>query len=270
MATYVIGDIQGCFYSFKNLLEKINFNSNADELWLVGDIINRGLGSLQTLDWCYQNRDNLNIVLGNHDLYFLSAAFNQRKLSSTDTLQPILASENLNKYVDWMLSWSLIHKHKGFLMVHAGLMPDWSTEDALDLAKDLMVSLRENPYDFFKSMYGDKPDKWSLEYNREDKQRVAINAMTRLRCINKDNAIDFTYKSDLNNLPSTLNPWFDVKTKKIRSEFIISGHWSAIGIQKHNHGITLDTGCVWGGKLSAYCIESKSIKSVSSDSRDLS
>ena len=269
MATYAVGDVQGCFYSLQGLLKKIDFNSKVDELWLVGDIINRGHGSLETLDWCFQNRDNLKIVLGNHDLHFLSVAFNQKKMSSTDTLQPILSSRNLNKYIDWMLSWSLIHKDKDFLMVHAGLMPDWSIADALDLAKDVMESLRKDPNDFFKYMYGNKPDKWSSAYKTKDKQRLAINAMTRLRCLNSDNAIDFTYKSDLNNIPDSLTPWFDIKTKNTRREFIISGHWSAIGIQKHNYGITLDTGCVWGGKLSAYCIESGSLVSVNSDPRDL-
>jgi len=269
MATYAVGDIQGCFYSLQSLLEKIDFNSKTDELWLVGDIINRGQRSLETLDWCYKNRDNLKIVLGNHDLHFLSVAFNQKKMSSTDTLQPILSSLNLNKYIDWMLSWSLVYKDKDFLMVHAGLMPDWSIDDALDLAKDVMMSLRKDPSDFFKDMYGNKPDKWSSAHKKKDKQRLAINAMTRLRCLNIDNAIDFTYKSDLNNLPDNLSPWFDIKTKKTRREFIISGHWSAIGIQKHNYGITLDTGCVWGGVLSAYCIESGSLVSVNSDDRDL-
>ena len=269
MATYAVGDVQGCFYSFQKLLKKINFNSTADQLWLVGDIINRGQGSLEMLDWCYKNQDNLTIVFGNHDLHFLSVAFNQKKMSSTDTLQPILASRNLNKYIDWMLSWPLIHKDKNFLMVHAGLMPDWSLDDALDLEKDVMVSLRKDPNDFFKNMYGNKPDKWSSAYKTKDKQRLAINAMTRLRCLNSDNAIDFTYKSDLNNIPDSLTPWFDIKAKKTRGEFIISGHWSAIGIQKHNYGITLDTGCVWGGELSAYCIESGSLVSVISDPRDL-
>ena len=269
MATYAVGDVQGCFYSLQNLLEKIDFNSKADKIWLVGDIINRGQHSLETLDWCYKNRDSLKIVLGNHDLHFLSVAFNQKEMSSTDTLHPILLSRNLNRYIDWMLSCQLIHKDKDFLMVHAGLMPDWSIDDALELAKDVMISLRKDPHDFFKNMYGNKPDKCSLVYKAEDKQRLAINAMTRLRCLNSDNAIDFTYKSDLNNIPDKLTPWFNIKSKKIRREFIISGHWSAIGIQKHNYGITLDTGCVWGGKLSAYCIESGSLVSVNSDERDL-
>ena len=269
MATYAIGDIQGCFYSLQSLLEKINFNSREDKLWLVGDIINRGQGSLKTLDWCYQNRDNLKIVFGNHDLHFLSVVFNQGKISSTDTINPILSSENLNKYVDWMLFWPFIYKEKNLLMVHAGLLPDWSTDDALDISKDLMLSLQKNPNDFFGRMYGNTPDKWSLLKSKEDKQRLAINAMTRLRCLNNNNAIDFSYKSGLNNIPDNLTPWFDIKTKKTRSEFIISGHWSAIGIQKHKHGITLDTGCVWGRKLSAYCIESRSVISVSSDIKDL-
>ena len=270
MATYAVGDLQGCFYSLQSLLEKIDFNSSTDELWLVGDIINRGQGSLETLDWCYQNQDNLKIVLGNHDLHLLSVAFNQKKImSSTDTIEPILSSRHLNKYIEWMLSWPLIHKDKDFLMVHAGLMPDWSTDDALDLAKEVMASLQKNPNDFFKSMYGNKPDKWSSEYETKDKQRLTINAMTRLRCLNRENAIDFTYKSDLKNLPDGLIPWFDIKAKKIRREFIITGHWSAIGIQKHSYGITLDTGCVWGRELSAYCIESGSLISVNSDDRDL-
>ena len=269
MATYAVGDVQGCFYSLQNLLKRIDFNSKVDELWLVGDIINRGQGSLETLDWCYKNRDDIKIVLGNHDLHFLSVAFNQKKMSSTDTLQPILSSRNLNEYIDWMLSWPLIHKDKNFLMVHAGLMPDWSIDDALHLAKDVMESLRKDPNDFFKDMYGNKPDKWSLAHKKKDKQRLAINAMTRLRCLNSDNAIDFTYKSDLNNIPSSLTPWFDIEAENTRREFIVSGHWSAIGIQKHNYGITLDTGCVWGGKLSAYCIESGSLTSVNSNDRDL-
>jgi bis(5'-nucleosyl)-tetraphosphatase (symmetrical) len=269
MTTYAVGDLQGCFYSLQNLLDKIDFDSTKDELWLVGDVINRGQGSLQTLEWCYENQDNLKVVLGNHDLHFLSIAFKQKKLSKSDTVGPILASGNCDKYVDWMLTWPLIYSNKNFLMVHAGLMPQWSTVDAVKLSKEISISLKKDPRSFLMEMYGNKPDQWSSKHTKRDLFRLAINATTRLRCLKADASIDFSYKSDLDSLPVNLIPWFKFQPHHLREEFIISGHWSAVGIQRHDYGITLDTGCVWGGKLSAYAIDSGLILSVDADRRDL-
>lgn len=269
MPTYAIGDLQGCFYSFQNLLEKINFNSDRDELWLVGDVINRGQRSLQTLDWCYKNRKILKVVLGNHDLHFLSVVFNKKKLSQSDTIAPILSSPNCNKYVDWILTWPLIYSDNFFLMVHAGLMPQWSSVEAIEFSNYALVSLRENPIKFFNEMYGNYPNQWSADLKKNDKNRLVINAMTRMRCLKSDFSIDFSYKAGLDKIPNALIPWFDIQPEKPREEFIISGHWSAIGINKHKYGITLDTGCVWGGKLSAYSIDTGLIVSVDADRRDL-
>jgi len=268
MATYAIGDIQGCFYSFQNLLKVLNFNKKKDKLWLVGDLVNRGRWSLEVLNWCFENKEVIKAVLGNHDLHLLAILTKKQFLNSSDTLQPILMAQNLSKLVEWLYSLPLIQIENNFLMVHAGLLPEWSSRDAKDLSDMTMMALNKNPGNFFEEMYGNNPKKWDSNLKEKDLLRLTINIMTRMRVLDKNGAINFSYKDNLTNLPNDLRPWFELRPKK-RSEFIISGHWSAIGVVRHDNGITLDSGCVWGGELSAYDLYSKKIIKVNADLRDL-
>ena len=142
MATYAIGDVQGCYYSLLDLIEKIPFDSTKDELWFVGDIVNRGKFSLETLSWCYENQRNIKFVLGNHDLHFLAISFNQRSLNKTDTLNSLLKSKEINKLVDWVLTWPLMFLDEKATLVHAGIHPCWSVEDAYKNANDTCLQRR--------------------------------------------------------------------------------------------------------------------------------
>ena len=268
MSIYAIGDLQGCFYSFQSLLNAVNFNKREDQLWLVGDLVNRGQGSLEVLDWCYNHRDNIKIVLGNHDLHFLAVAFKAKSISTKDTFEHVLKNKNLSKFIDWLLSIPLAYGNDKYLMVHAGIYPSWPTKLTIQLSNEITFELNKNPKIFLKEMYGNLPIIWDENYKKADRLRFAINTMTRMRTLNQDGSIDFSFKKNINKLPSNLTPWYLFPAKK-RKEFILSGHWSAIGIQTYANGITLDSGCVWGRKLSAYSFEEKKIISIDSDPRDL-
>jgi len=268
MSVYAIGDLQGCFFSFQSLLSTLDFNIKEDKLWLVGDIVNRGKGSLEVLDWCYRHQNNIKIVLGNHDLHFLAVAFQVKSISAQDTIQSILKHKDLSKYIDWLLSIPLAYGNEKYLMVHAGLAPSWSTKLTKELSSEVSLELDKNPKTFLKEMYGNQPVVWNENNKKQDRLRFAINTMTRMRVLNQDGAIDFSFKQGLDKIPANLIPWF-LFPSKVRKEFVLSGHWSAIGIQTYANGITLDSGCVWGRKLSAYSFEEKKIISIDSDPRDL-
>ena len=268
MASYAIGDIQGCFYSFQNLLSSLSFNDDKDQLWLTGDLVNRGRGSLEVLNWCYENRKSLKVVLGNHDLHLLALAVTKKKLNSSDSLYSTLRSRKLSNLIEWLLSLPLVEAEDEFFMVHAGILPEWSTTNSIDLSKQVMCALNKNPNQFFKKMYGDEPRVWSPNLDEDDLLRSTINVMTRMRVIEKSGAINFSYKGKLNNLPSNLIPWFNFKRIEA-GNFIMTGHWSSIGIVEHEYGVTLDSGCVWGRELTAFNLHTKEIKSVNADSRDL-
>lgn len=268
MSIYAIGDLQGCFFSLQSLLNALNFNTREDELWLVGDLVNRGKGSLEVLDWCYKNQKNIKVVLGNHDLHFLAVALKAKSIGNKDTIETILSDKNLSKYVDWLLSLPLVYGNENFLMVHAGIPPSWSSEYTKKLSNEVSLELNKNPKNFLENMYGNFPNKWNKNYKREDRLRFTVNSLTRMRTLNKDGSINYSFKKDLNDLPPNLIPWYLYPAEE-RKEFVLSGHWSAIGIQSYFNGITLDSGCVWGGSLSAYCFNEKKIISVRADSRDL-
>ncbi len=268
MSIYAIGDLQGCFFSLQSLLDTLNFNKRNDELWFVGDLVNRGKSSLEVLDWCYKHRENIKIVLGNHDLHFLAVALKIKSISTKDTIDPILQHKNLSKFIDWLLSIPLAYGNEEYLMVHAGIPPSWSSELTKKLSDEITIELNKNPKNFLKKMYGNFPNKWNKNYNKEDRLRFAINAITRMRTLNKDSSIESSFKQTLNKLPAHLIPWYLFPAVE-RNEFIVSGHWSAIGIQSYENGITLDSGCVWGRKLSAYSFEEKKVISINADPRDL-
>ena len=270
MATYAIGDIQGCYYSLQDLLSKIPFDSNSDELWFVGDVVNRGNFSLETLLWCYENQKNIKIVLGNHDLHFLAIFFKQRYLNKTDSLKSLLTSQKINQLVDWVLTWPLIFSNEKAILVHAGIHPCWSFDSADKYANNVCMFMQSDPQKFFKNMYGDAPYSWNEDMNMKDKMRFTINVLTRMRCLNKDLALDFTYNGGLNNLPPNLKPWFSYESNFKRDKKIISGHWSAIELYHHHYGASIDSACVWGKRLTALSLEDNNTYSVDINKKDLS
>ena len=215
MAIYAIGDIQGCYYSFQALLQRTAFSLETDTLWLVGDLINRGGGSLAVLRWCYQHQKNIKIVLGNHDLHAIAVAHGIRKAHRSDTLQAITDAPDGEALLAWLRHQPLMVTNEAYVMVHAGLLPQWTTDDALIYAKEVEVALQSESYvDFLANMYGNTPSLWHDNLTGYDRLRAITNAMTRLRVCTKDGALDFDYKGGLDDVPKGLIPWFDVSNRR--------------------------------------------------------
>ena len=273
MTTYAIGDIQGCYHAFQALLARIHFDVDNDQLWLVGDLINRGNGSLEVLRWCYQHRDNLRVVLGNHDLHALVVAHEFVVAHRSDTLHALLAADDRDELLHWLrhqhLVYSEIDGEIDYLMVHAGLLPQWSRDDALMYAAEVEVALRGDQYlDFLSTMYGNYPNAWRPDLQGTDRLRLLTNAMTRLRVCNSAGEMDFAFKGELKDVPEGLIPWFDLPDRATRDTQIIFGHWSALGLQQRENVYALDTGCLWGGHLTAMNLQTKAIIQVPSHPLD--
>ncbi|MCL4152277.1 UNVERIFIED_CONTAM: hypothetical protein GTU68_002518 [Idotea baltica] len=269
MATYAIGDIQGCYHAFQALLERIAFDLASDRLWLVGDLINRGSGSLDVLRWCYQHQQNINTVLGNHDLHAIAVAHGIRKAHHSDTLQAIIDAPDSDKLVTWLRHQPLMVANDDYVMVHAGLLPQWEVNEALIYAKEVEAVLQGSDYEIFLAeMYGNTPSVWQNDLTGYDRLRAITNSMTRMRVCSPSGALDFDFKGELADVPEGLLPWFDMPNRAAISHAIIFGHWSALGLQQRNQLYALDTGCLWGGKLTAMCLETKAITQVSRDKRD--
>jgi len=269
MATYAIGDIQGCYHAFQALLERVEFDVASDHLWLVGDLINRGSGSLEVLRWCYQHQQHISTVLGNHDLHALAVAHGIRKAHRSDTLQAIIDAPDAETLITWLRHQPLMVATDDYVMVHAGLLPQWQVSEALAFAKEVETTLRGDDYvDFLANMYGNTPNAWQGGLTGYDRLRMITNAMTRMRVCTPSGALDFDFKGELADVPNGLIPWFDVPNRVINDQAIIFGHWSALGLQQREDVYALDTGCLWGGKLTAMCLETKTITQVSPDKRD--
>ena len=269
MATYAIGDIQGCYHAFQALLTQIEFNPQRDELWLVGDLINRGSGSLEVLRWCYQHQSILKVVLGNHDLHALVVAAGFVKPKKGDTLSALLAADDCDTLLNWLRHQHMVYSNGQYLMVHAGLLPQWTAEQALSYAIEVESALQASDYlNFLENMYGNKPDSWHDDLTGLDRLRVITNAMTRLRVCTLQGEMQFSFKGELQDVPSGYMPWFDVPNRASQNIQIIFGHWSALGLQQRDNVDTLDTGCLWGGQLTAMNLETKAITQVPSNALD--
>ncbi len=259
MTTYAIGDIQGCFDEFQCLLEKINFNHDKDQLWLAGDLINRGPKSLETLQFCYERRDNIVAVQGNHDLHFLAVAAGTQTPKRKDTFTEILKSPQLDHYIEWLASNPLLHCDEKFrvVMVHAGIAPCWTLDQARHYAREVEAVLTSDArLDFFNAMYGNTPKRWSDDLQGTDRLRAITNYFTRMRLCESDGSLDLSYKGTLADAPDHLVAWFDLPSRLPREYKVLFGHWAALnGHTGHDHLIALDTGCVWGNQLTAYCLE---------------
>lgn len=263
MTTYAIGDVQGCFHAFNNLLDTLAFDRSKDRLWLVGDIVNRGACSLEMLRWCYENRDVVQIVLGNHDLHTLVVANGVVRLKKHDTIAPLLDAPDANELLDWLRYQPLMVREDKAVMVHAGLLPNWGVEAALNYAAEVESALQADNYiDFLHHMYGNEPSTWDDDLSGYDRLRVITNAMTRLRICNLAGEMEFAFKGELDAIPEGFMPWFDVPDRQSQDYTIIFGHWSALGLQHRNNVHALDTGCLWGGNLTALNIETKAITQV--------
>ncbi|MCB1915088.1 MAG: symmetrical bis(5'-nucleosyl)-tetraphosphatase [Rhodocyclaceae bacterium] len=256
MAIYAIGDIQGCYDEFRALLDRVRFDPAADRLWLVGDLVNRGPASLQVLRLVRSLGPAATVVLGNHDLYLLMVAAGFRKRGKDDTLAPVLDAPDRESLLTWLAGCPLLHVEDEFAMVHAGLVPQWSVAAARGLATEVEAALRGAERNrFLAELAGNKPDRWDHRLRGQDRLRFIVNAMTRMRFCSADGRLDFRAKGPPGTAPKGLLPWFDVPDRASRSHTIVCGHWSALGFRREQGLLALDSGCLWGGELTAVRLE---------------
>lgn len=267
MATYAIGDIQGCYDELQKLLDKVQFGPS-DQLWVAGDLVNRGPKSLETLRFLKSLGEQAVCVLGNHDLHLLAVHYNAVSVKRSDTLKPILEASDRQELMDWLRQQKLVvtDKEQGFVMVHAGIPPCWSVKQARKRAKEVEQVLQSTlAREFFNHMYGNTPDRWSPELEGWDRLRLITNYLTRMRFCRADSKLDFSTKGTLASQPATYHPWFILPRKKTRDMQyqILFGHWAALeGEAEPEHVFALDTGCVWGNKLTAMRLEDHKLFSV--------
>lgn len=268
MATYAIGDVQGCFKTLLGLLKIIDFNPAVDSLWFCGDLVNRGPESLETLRFIKSLQDktqnqpnNIVVTLGNHDLHLLAVFFGQAKAKKKDTLQAILVAEDRHELLTWLLHQPLFYQDQalGFCMVHAGIPPQWSLQDTQRFAKEVETQLQsDNAEYFFKHMYGNKPCQWSDSLSGPERLRLITNFLTRMRFCTPAGKLELTSKGPIAETPKGYIPWFESSARSQDELQILFGHWAALeGICKQPNIFALDTGCVWGQQLSAFRLEDK-------------
>jgi bis(5'-nucleosyl)-tetraphosphatase (symmetrical) len=266
MATYAVGDIHGCFRTFQCLLKRVQFDPAHDRLWLTGDLINGGPASLETLRWVVEHDHLVDTVLGNHELHMLAVADGVREIRKKDTFNDVLEAPDRDALLGWLHQQPLVQRHDDYLMVHAALLPTWSADDAESLSKEIEQMLQgEAPGEFFEHMYGNKPNRWRGELEGSERLRVIINAMTRLRVLRPKGAMAFDFSGPLEELPHNRTPWFRADEPAWGDHRVIFGHWSALGVHKVGRVACLDSGCVWGGKLTAMRLEDEAIFQVTSE-----
>jgi bis(5'-nucleosyl)-tetraphosphatase (symmetrical) len=263
MSIYAVGDIQGCHEEFEQLLESVRFDPLQDRLWLVGDLVNRGPGSLAVLRKVISLGDAAITVLGNHDLHLLAVAEEMADKHHSDTFDDILEAPDRGELLDWLRHQRLIHAEGEHVLLHAGLFPAWSVKKAQKLAHEVEQVLRGPDYvKFLKKMYGNKPDHWSDDLDGYDRLRAITNAFTRMRICTADGEMEFRFKGELPDVPSGYMPWYDVPGRASADSTVIFGHWSALGLIVKPNVIALDTGCLWGGPLTAIRLEDRKIFQV--------
>ena len=256
MPVYAIGDIQGCYASLRRLLDKLQFDDDKDELWITGDIVNRGPASVDVIRFIKDLR-NTQVVLGNHDLHLLAVAEGFRPPKYTDSFDDVLAADDREELLSWLRHRAIAHfdNERKTLLVHAGLHPQWTLTEALDHAREIELLIRDNETypALLARMYGDEPAVLSEEIMGHDKSRFIINAFTRIRFCYRSGDMDFEHVGPPGTQPDLLFPWFDLR--QAENFQVLFGHWSSLGAQVHGRFISLDSGCVHGGFLTAIDVD---------------
>jgi len=260
MPTYAIGDVQGCFSELTELLAHIKFNPERDQLWFVGDLVNRGPQSLQVLRFVRSLGAAAITVLGNHDLHLLAVALNDtERLRDNDTLDGILKARDRDDLLEWLRQQPLLHHdaHLGYTLLHAGLAPQWDLRTAQACAREVEQALRGDSTmkELFAHMYGNQPDRWSDNLRGMDRLRFIVNCFTRLRVCDAEGRLQLKYKGELKDIPEGCFPWFRAPQRRSENLRIVCGHWSALDYYDSRNTdeqvLAIDTGCVWGGRLCA-------------------
>lgn len=254
MAVYAIGDVQGCFDELQTLLNKLHFDPAHDRLLFAGDLINRGPKSLKTLRFIKNLGQAALTVLGNHDLNLLAVAYGKRRLKPSDTLLEILKAPDRDELLYWLRQQPLLHHDEtlGFTLIHAGLPPQWDLNDAQRLAREVEIILRNDSFtEFLTEMYGDQPDCWCETLSGFDRYRFITNCFTRLRFCSNEGQLALNFKGAPGSQIEPFQPWFTIEKRRSENLNIIFGHWSTLGTTQTPGIHCLDTGCVWGGTLTA-------------------
>jgi bis(5'-nucleosyl)-tetraphosphatase (symmetrical) len=268
MAIFAIGDIQGCWIELQQLLDKINFDPEEDTLWFTGDLVNRGPGSLETLRFVKKLGHSAITVLGNHELHLLAIAYGKFKARKGDTFEALLNAHDRDELIEWIRHLPLMHQDKslGFAMVHAGLPPQWSIKEAASHAKEVEKCLQSKRFNkFLEKMYGDEPAIWSEKLEGWDRLRFITNGFTRIRYCDKKGHLNLKEKGTPGNQPKGLIPWFELPDRQSKSADIVFGHWSSLGFRAENGIYSLDTGCLWGGQLTALRLDGEEMYRTSLD-----
>lgn len=262
MTTYVVGDVQGCHASLVDLLQRVKFQPERDALWFTGDLVNRGPDSLAVLRLA--QRLNAVTVLGNHDLHLLAVAAGAVPKRKRDTLDAVLAAPDAPALLDWLAQRPLMHEAEGVVLVHAGLLPQWDLPLARECARAVEATLRgPERVTFLTEMYGDAPDRWDPGLDGWARLRLSVNAFTRLRYCRRDGSCDFSFKGPPGQQPADLLPWFEMPARRHAGTRIVFGHWSALGLYRGADVTGLDSGCLWGGRLTALRLDDGEALSVS-------
>jgi bis(5'-nucleosyl)-tetraphosphatase (symmetrical) len=258
MAIYVIGDVQGCFAALQQLIKDIKFDPDTDTLWFTGDLVNRGSQSADVIRFVRDLGERTISVLGNHDLHLLAVAAGKAKIKRRDTIADVLRSQDRDELLGWLRQRPLLHHdaNLGLTLIHAGLLPQWDLDVAIGLAREVESVLRGPDSDeFLAHMYGNQPRVWREDLTGWDRLRLIVNAFTRLRYCDRSGHMDLAPTGPPGSQPKHLVPWFQLPDRRTKELTIIFGHWSSLGIWQKDGVIGLDTGCVWGGALTAVRVD---------------
>lgn len=259
MAVYAIGDVQGCYDELIKMLDRVQFDPAADQIWLAGDLVNRGPKSVEVLRLARQLGDSCISVLGNHDLHLLANAAGVVEFHHhMDTIQAVLDAPDCDELMDWLRQQPLFYHDPNlqFSMVHAGLPPEWTIDEALIRAEEVQSAINSDDWrDFFEHMYGNKPKRWSPALKGWDRLRFITNCFTRLRYCHEDGRLALKFKGAPEDKPLHQRPWFEMPDRASQADRIVFGHWSTLGVGQYGNVFSLDSGAVWGETLTAVRID---------------
>jgi bis(5'-nucleosyl)-tetraphosphatase (symmetrical) len=255
MATWVIGDVHGCWKTLQRLLGSIGWDPDRDSLWFVGDLVNRGPASLDVLRWTFEHRANLNVVLGNHDLHLLARAAGAAKKRKEDTLDQILAAPDRRELLEWLRTRPLVHRFGPYVMVHAGLAPEWGVELMTGLAEAVASRLADADGDaVVRSLYERRKTQWNVELRGDDQLAAAAAIFTRMRMVDREGKPMLDYAGPPGAAPDGWRPWYTKSAVRSQGYRLLFGHWAQFGFYRAHDAVCLDSGCVYGGRLTALCL----------------
>ncbi len=266
MATYAIGDVQGCYAALQRLVQHIRFDPGSDRLWFVGDLVNRGPDSLRVLRYIKDLRDRAVVVLGNHDLFLLAVAEGIATVRPEDTLQEILTAPDRAELLAWVRHQRILYRQNPFILVHAGVLPQWTIDEAEKLAREVESGLQGPDYrNVLRALYPSKHLQWSPDLTGPTRLATIMKVCTRLRACSPDGQMESSFSGPPERIPAGYFPWFTINAEGRRNTTIVCGHWAALGLHCEEHLLAIDSGCVWGRELTAVRLEDRKIFQVRCD-----